>query len=119
MQPERPGRRIYGNMISIYRRPVVTLILGVALALTLSGCQPEEVTSSPFIEGETPLDRAAAFLVSNEAVLGSDAVYPLVYLQRRYGAQWAEGAIARLAQKSRARKQRAPVSISQAPRPPS
>ncbi|RIK09241.1 MAG: hypothetical protein DCC49_07020 [Acidobacteria bacterium] len=69
--------------------------------MALSGCTPEEVASAPFIEGEKPIDRAAAFLVSNEAILGSDAIYPLVYLRRRFGAEWAQGAMDRLAVKSR------------------
>lgn len=88
-------------MISICRRRICAIAFGVVLALALTGCTPEEVTSAPFIEGDKSTDRAAAFLVSNEAVLGSDAVYPLVYLQRRYGAEWARGAIERLARESR------------------
>lgn len=88
-------------MISIHRRRFYSIALGSVLALALSGCAPEEVKSAPFIEGDKPADRAAAFMVSNEAVLGSDAVYPLVYLRRRFGAEWARGAIDRLAQESR------------------
>lgn len=101
MQPDRVSGRIKGEMISNFPRPGLSLALGVVLAFLIAGCKPEGVTSAPFIYGEKPADRAAAFLVSNEAVLDSDAIYPLVYLRRRFGAHWAEGAIVRLAQESR------------------
>lgn len=73
----------------------------VSLAVVLAGCRPEEVESAPFIAGEDAIARAAAYLVASEAVLGSDAVYPIEYLRRRYGAEWAKGAADRLAEQSR------------------